>query len=652
MNRIASRLRLVAALLVIAVGGLLASGQAGAAPVTVTQGTPIDLGAGWVPEAINSSDEVAMVKFGTSLAARWDAGTVEDLLTPAWLQPADGGSIQSVTGISDAGTVVGNGVVSGNTDPNLATTNDAGATADMYGTVGLIWAGDSTQGVEVDPPAVNAWAYEPAEPTLTISGISASGTIAINDLYMPVPTVTETNVIPGQTYIVPELANSDGADIKSVPDPGGSGETLGQIAGNDIVVSTCENAPTEFYDTCQPGGYVANRVATVSPLATETVGLDLVAGVAADGTVVGTSGDQYVEELPSGQQRVIPDPPIGVVNADEVMVVTNHGDAIWQGSCGNVTLVSSLFPPDSGWSGIDVIGWNSTGDLIGEGDLDGGLHGWLLRPVLASCAAPTVTNLAPSSGPASGGTVVTITGTGFASGAVVQFGSATATDVSVQSTTEIVATAPAGTGSQNVQVTLNGLSSPPAAANLFTYEPASPVTTTTTTTTTTTPTGPESGNSSGSSSSSGSSTGGSNSGSPVAISTATPKVITSRPATSGTNTVLKVSCAAATGSDCQVTLTLTTTETVKVTVGRGSSKKTRKTKKTITIGSSTTTITAGGVKTVSVPLNSAGKRLLTSQHTIHATLTTRSAGHLVSTQTITVREPKKAQHDRGHRRLA
>jgi hypothetical protein len=76
-----------------------------------------------VPEAINSSDEVAMVKFGTSLAARWDAGTVEDLLTPAWLQPADGGSIQSVTGISDAGTVVGNGVVSGNTDPNLATTN-------------------------------------------------------------------------------------------------------------------------------------------------------------------------------------------------------------------------------------------------------------------------------------------------------------------------------------------------------------------------------------------------------------------------------------------------------------------------------------------------------------------------------------------------
>jgi hypothetical protein len=416
-------------------------------------------------------------------------------------------------------------------------------------------------------------------------------------------------------------------------------ETLGQIAGNDVVVSTCENAPTYYYEICQPEGYAADRISTVNPLATETVGLDPIAGVAADGTVVGTSGDEYIEELSSGQQRVIPDVPIGVVNAEEVMVVTGHGDAIWQGSCGNVTLVSSLFPPDSGWSQIDVIGWNSTGDLIGEGTLDGELHGFVLRPVLASCAAPTVTNLSPSSGPASGGTVVTITGTGFASGAVVRFGAATATDVSVESTTQIVATAPAGTGSQQVQVTLNGLSSPPAAANLFTYEPASTGTTTTTTTTGTTTTGTAT---TGSGS-------GNSSGSSVSVSTATPKVTTSRPATSETNTVLKVSCKAATGSDCRVTFMLTATETVGVTVGHGSSKKTRKTKKTITIGSSATTVTAGGVKTVSVALNSAGKRLLNSHHTIHARLTTRSAGHLVSTQTITFKDPKKADHGRGHR---
>ena len=84
---------------------------------------------------------------------------------------------------------------------------------------------------------------------------------------------------------------------------------------------------------------------------------------------------------------MIPDAPIGAINADEVMVVTSHGDSIWQGSCGEVTSVSSLFPANSGWSQIDVSGWNSTGDLIGEGTLGGALHGFLLRPVLASCAA-------------------------------------------------------------------------------------------------------------------------------------------------------------------------------------------------------------------------------------------------------------------------
>ena len=51
---------------------------------------------------------------------------------------------------------------------------------------------------------------------------------------------------------------------------GPSTQDLVVIAGNDVVVSTCESAPTVYYDTCLPGEYVANRVATVSPLATET----------------------------------------------------------------------------------------------------------------------------------------------------------------------------------------------------------------------------------------------------------------------------------------------------------------------------------------------------------------------------------------------
>ena len=49
-------------------------------------------------------------------------------------------------------------------------------------------------------------------------------------------------------------------------------------------------------------------------------------------------------------------------------------------------------------------------------------------------AQPTVTAISPNSGPTSGGTSVTITGTGFATGATVTIGGAAATNVTVDST--------------------------------------------------------------------------------------------------------------------------------------------------------------------------------------------------------------------------
>jgi len=68
--------------------------------------------------------------------------------------------------------------------------------------------------------------------------------------------------------------------------------------------------------------------------------------------------------------------------------------------------------------------------------------------------APTVTSCSPSSGPASGGTSVTITGTGFASITAVTFGGTSATGISVVNTTSIVCTAPAhAAGAVSVVVT-------------------------------------------------------------------------------------------------------------------------------------------------------------------------------------------------------
>jgi hypothetical protein len=81
---------------------------------------------------------------------------------------------------------------------------------------------------------------------------------------------------------------------------------------------------------------------------------------------------------------------------------------------------------------------------------------------------PGVSNVSPSTGPVAGGTAVTITGTNFASGATVAFGSAAATNVVVVSSTSITATTPAGTaGAVTVTVTLNGQSG--SLASGFTY---------------------------------------------------------------------------------------------------------------------------------------------------------------------------------------
>ena len=86
-------------------------------------------------------------------------------------------------------------------------------------------------------------------------------------------------------------------------------------------------------------------------------------------------------------------------------------------------------------------------------------------------AAPTVSGVSPTSGPAAGGTLVTITGTGFTGTMGVDFGTTPATDVTVVSDGVITAISPAGTGTVNVTVTTTGGTSAAVPADLFTYGP-------------------------------------------------------------------------------------------------------------------------------------------------------------------------------------
>jgi IPT/TIG domain/Putative Ig domain/NHL repeat/Glycine rich protein len=89
-------------------------------------------------------------------------------------------------------------------------------------------------------------------------------------------------------------------------------------------------------------------------------------------------------------------------------------------------------------------------------------------------AKPTVTGVSPDGGPIAGGNTVTITGTSFASGATVHFGSKAGTSVNVQSATTLTAVAPAGSnGTVDVTVSTPGGSSATSSADQYAYGPPS-----------------------------------------------------------------------------------------------------------------------------------------------------------------------------------
>ena len=84
---------------------------------------------------------------------------------------------------------------------------------------------------------------------------------------------------------------------------------------------------------------------------------------------------------------------------------------------------------------------------------------------------PVITNVSPNSGPVTGGTTVTITGTGFGDANAVDFGTANvATQWTIVNFTTIVATAPVGQlGPYDIQVSNPSGTSTPVAADVYTY---------------------------------------------------------------------------------------------------------------------------------------------------------------------------------------
>ncbi len=87
---------------------------------------------------------------------------------------------------------------------------------------------------------------------------------------------------------------------------------------------------------------------------------------------------------------------------------------------------------------------------------------------LPGAAVPTVTSVTPASGPAGGGTTVTISGSGFTAAESVKFGTAAAS-FAIDTGSTITATAPAGSGTVDITVADSAGTSATSEADRFSY---------------------------------------------------------------------------------------------------------------------------------------------------------------------------------------
>ena len=210
--------------------------------------------------------------------------------------------------------------------------------------------------------------------------------------------------------------------------------TTGAYATNGITVAGTGGA-----------GDGLNQLSTPNGLPDELPG----AGVA--GITVDQSGDLFAYD--TGNLRVMEytgNPSTGAYSANGTVVYSESGSN------------------NSEQGGVAV-------DAHGNLFVDSNLTSAVVYEIAAATTpptAPTVSGITPTSGPAAGGTTVTVTGSNLTGGSV-SFGTAAATGVSCTASS-CTATSPAGSGTVNVTVTTAGGTSSTSAADQFTYQAAPP----------------------------------------------------------------------------------------------------------------------------------------------------------------------------------
>lgn len=313
--------------------------------------------------------------------------------------------------------------------------------------------------------------------TITGSGFVTGASVVFGNAYSPLVTVVSSTQIVATTPAGSGVGNvtvinPDGtAATTSSPFTFTNGTTSGtnpvSITGLSQVAGSTGSATVYITGT----GFLPNPSVTIGGIAVTSVGVvssTLIAAVVPTGTSLATATVLNTDGTsasfsggpttnPSAQPIVSSvSPSTGSPSGGTVVTITGSGfvpgaTVLFGGQpATNVVVVGmtsiTAVTPASAAGPVTVLVSNTAGSV-------GGLN----SAFTYTLTAPLLSTIAPNTGFTGGGTAVTLTGTGFVTGATVTFGGLAASNVSIVSSTQIVATTPPGTvGSAVVLVTNPG----------------------------------------------------------------------------------------------------------------------------------------------------------------------------------------------------
>ncbi|ATH12111.1 cell shape determination protein CcmA [Delftia acidovorans] len=348
----------------------------------------------------------------------------------------------SVTSISPTAGPTGGGTTVIITGTGFAAAPGTGAV--RFGATTATYTINSNTQITATAPAGSAGTVDV---TVTTVGGTSATSAADQFTYVPAPTVTSISPTAGPT------AGGTSVVITGTNFSGTTAVTFGATAATGFTV----NSATQITATApaHAAGTVDVRITTVGGTSA-TSAADQFTYVAAP-TV--TSVSPTAGPAAGGTSVVITG-----TNLSGATAVTFGATAATGFTVNSATQITATAP--AGSPGTVDVRVTTTGGTSATGAAD----------QFTYVATPTVTSISPTSGPQAGGTTVTLTGTNLGGATAVTFGATAATGFTVNSATQITATAPAGTGTVDVRITTAGGTSATSAADQFTYVPAPTVT--------------------------------------------------------------------------------------------------------------------------------------------------------------------------------